>query len=147
PMLPLRLFKSRTFSAANATSFCMTAGLTASAFLTFEYFQLGLGYSPLESGLRLLPWTATVLVVAPCAGALSDRLGRRRLMVVGLAVNALGLAWYATLAGPDLPYFPSILILLLAGIGLAMALPVTPTAIVSAVAMPDIGKASGVNST
>jgi len=147
PMLPLRLFRSTTFTAANAVGFFMIAGLTASAFLTAQFFQLGLGYSPVETGIRLLPWTATPLVVAPLAGALSDRLGRRPVMFVGLILNAVGLGWYSLIAGAGAAYFPSILTLAVAGIGLSMALPVTPTAALGAVAMQDIGKASGVNST
>ncbi|HTU04826.1 MAG TPA: MFS transporter, partial [Trebonia sp.] len=73
PMLPLRLFRVRAFSAANLTAFCMSGAIFSAAFLTAQYFQLGLGYSPLATGLRLLPWTATPMVVAPLAGALADR--------------------------------------------------------------------------
>jgi EmrB/QacA subfamily drug resistance transporter len=147
PMLPLRLFRSVVFASANSAGFFMTASLTASVFLTAQFFQLGLGYSPVETGLRLIPWTASALVVAPPAGALSDRVGRRPVAVLGLVLATLGLGWYATVAGPGTAYFPSILGLTLAGIGIAMALPVIPTAALGAVAMQDIGKASGVNST
>jgi hypothetical protein len=65
PMLPLRLFASRTFADANTTAFLMSATIFAAAFLVVQYFQFALGNSPLSAGLRLLPWTATPLVVAP----------------------------------------------------------------------------------
>jgi hypothetical protein len=63
-----RLFRSRTFTAANAAAFLQSGAIFSAAFLTTEYFQLGLGYGPLATGLRLLPWTATPMVVAPLAG-------------------------------------------------------------------------------
>jgi EmrB/QacA subfamily drug resistance transporter len=87
PMLPLRLFRVRTFSAAGASTFLMSGAIFSAAFLTAQYFQLGLGYSPLGTGLRLLPWTATPMVVAPLAGALADRIGARPLLVGGLRVR------------------------------------------------------------
>ena len=98
PMLPLRLFRVRAFSAANLAAFCMSGAIFSAAFLTAQYFQLGLGYSPLATGLRLLPWTATPMVVAPLAGALADRIGTRPLLVTGLLLQAGGLAWVASMA-------------------------------------------------
>ena len=87
PMLPLRLFASRAFAAANLTAFLMAGSIFAAAFLIAQYFQFGLGYSPLDAGLRLLPWTATPFVVSPIAGLLSERIGRRPLMMAGLVVQ------------------------------------------------------------
>jgi EmrB/QacA subfamily drug resistance transporter len=147
PMLPMRLFRSRTFSAAGATAFFMSGTVTASVFLVAQYFQLALGYPPLEAGLRMMPWTATPLFFAPLGGALSDRVGRRPLMVGGMVLAGVGLAWFARLAGTGVAYWPSMIPLVIAGIGLALALPVTPTAVLSAVAPRDMGKASGVTST
>ncbi|HEY8745387.1 MAG TPA: DHA2 family efflux MFS transporter permease subunit [Chloroflexota bacterium] len=92
PMLPLRLFRSRTFAAANTTAFLMMAALLASAFLIAQYLQVALGNSPLQAGLRFLPMTAMPLVVAPLAGMLSDRIGQRPVMVTGLLLLAAGLA-------------------------------------------------------
>ena len=68
PMLPGRLLRIRAFTAANATGFLQSAALFSAAFLAAQYFQLGLGFSPLGAGLRFLPWTATPVVVAPLAG-------------------------------------------------------------------------------
>ena len=85
----------RAFAAANVTGFMSFGAIMSAAFLTAQYFQLGLGYSPLTAGLRMLPWTATPMIVAPVAGALADRIGTRPLLVVGLALQAAGLAWVA----------------------------------------------------
>jgi EmrB/QacA subfamily drug resistance transporter len=147
PMLPLRLFRSPTFAAANTTGFLMVAALFGAAFLVSQYFQIGLGFSPLGTGVRLLPWTATPIFVAPTAGVLSDRIGRRPVMVAGLLLQGVGLAWLALVATVGVGYGQLVLPLLVAGIGISMALAATPTAVLSAVAPADIGKASGANST
>src|SRR5205823_331963 len=84
-LIPLALFRHRGFSAANGVSFFMYAGLFGTLFLMAQYFQTALGYSPLQAGIRLLPWTATPMVIAPIAGSLADRFGNRPFMVVGLA--------------------------------------------------------------
>jgi hypothetical protein len=57
-----------------------------------------LGYGPLATGLRLLPWTVTPMIVASLTGALADRIGTGPLLVTGLALQAGGLAWFATIA-------------------------------------------------
>jgi EmrB/QacA subfamily drug resistance transporter len=148
PMLPLRLLASRTFSAANAAGFLMSGAIFSAAFLTAQYFQLGLGYSPLATGLRLLPWTATPMVVAPLAGALADRIGTRPLLVTGLLMQAGGLAWVASLAATaGGGYARFVIPLIIAGIGVSMALPTVPTATLSAVPAGDVGRASGVSNT
>jgi EmrB/QacA subfamily drug resistance transporter len=145
PMLPMRMFRSRTFTAANATGFFMSAAQFAAAFLIAQYFQLAVGYSPLETGLRILPWTMTPLFVAPLAGALSDRLGRQPLMLSGMVLQATGILAFALLAG--LGYLPGIVALIVAGVGVSMVLPVAPAAVLSAVAPADMGRASAVSNT
>jgi EmrB/QacA subfamily drug resistance transporter len=149
PMLPLRLFKSRTFSAANAAAFCSSGAVFSAAFLTAQYFQLGLGYSPLATGLRLLPWTATPMVVAPLAGALADRIGNRPLLVAGLLMQGAGLAWVASLAATTAGggYGRFVIPLIIAGVGVSMTLPTAPTAVLGAVPASDVGRASGVSNT
>ncbi|MBV9120077.1 MAG: MFS transporter, partial [Chloroflexi bacterium] len=147
PMLPMWLFRNMSFSAANATGFFMSGSQFAAAFLIAQYFQLALHNSPMQAGLRVLPWTATPLVIAPLAGALSDRIGRRPLMAFGMVLQGAGFLWFALLVGSAVPYGQSIVPLVVAGIGVSMVLPVTPAAVVSAVGPRDMGKASGVNST
>ena len=147
PMLPLRLFKIPTFSAAIATAFLMTGTITSAAFLSSQYFQFGLGYSPLATGLRFLPWTGAPLVVAPLAGILSDRIGARPLIVTGMALQAVGLGWIARVATAGVGYDQLVLPFIVAGVGISMALPTTPTAAMNAVLPADMGKASGVINT
>jgi len=147
PMLPLRLFGSRGFAAANFTGFLMAGAITSAAFLIAQYFQFALHYSPLAAGLRLLPWTATPLVVAPLAGLLSDRIGRRPVLVLGMLLQGIGLAWIAAISKAGASYGPFVIPLIIAGIGVSMAIPIVSTAVLSAVSPRDMGKASGVNST
>src|SRR5262245_11415192 len=78
PMLPMRLFRSRAFSSGNAASFLYSASLYGTVFFMAQFLQTALGHGPLGAGLRLLPWTATLFVVAPIAGALVNRIGERR---------------------------------------------------------------------
>lgn len=147
PMLPLRLFRSRTFAAANATAFLMTAALLAAAFLIAQYLQVVLGNSPLDAGLRFLPMTASPLLVAPLAGLLSDRIGQRPVMVAGLLLLSLGLAWLALVATPGAGYMPLVLPLLLAGVGISMPFATTAAAALGAVSPADLGKAWGAINT
>ena len=147
PMLPLRLFGSRSFAAANLTGFLMAGAIFSAAFLMSQYFQFALGYSPLATGLRLLPWTATPLLIAPLAGVLADRIGARPVLAVGMLLQGVGLAWIAAVAAAGEGYIDLVIPLVIAGVGISMALPVAPTAVLSAVHPQDMGKASGVNST
>jgi EmrB/QacA subfamily drug resistance transporter len=147
PMLPPRLLRVRAFTAANATGFLSLAAITSAAFLMSQFFQLGLGFSPLATGLRFLPWTATPLLVAPVAGRLADRIGARPLMATGMALQAGGLAWVAIEVTAGASYGELVLPLVIAGIGISMAIPTTPTAALDAVPPADIGTASGVQNT
>lgn len=77
PMIPPELFRNRAFAAANGVSFFMYAGLFGTLSLMSQLLQAGLGYSPLQAGLRLLPWTLPPMFIAPIAGTLADRYGNR----------------------------------------------------------------------
>jgi EmrB/QacA subfamily drug resistance transporter len=145
PMLPLRLLRIRAFAAGNATAFLMSGAIFAAGFFVAQYFQFALGYSPLGTGLRLLPWFATPMVVSPVAGALSDRIGRRPMIASGLFLQAAGFAWVAQKASSGGSSVGLVLALLVAGVGISMALPTVPTAVLSAVAPAEMGKASGIS--
>jgi EmrB/QacA subfamily drug resistance transporter len=147
PMIPLGLFRSGSFSAAVAAGFLTGASIYAAAFLTSQYFQLALGDSPLETGLRFLPWTATPLVIAPLAGALSDRVGARLLLVPGLLLQAAGFAWIVALAGSHGSYARYLAPLIIAGVGVSMAIPTASAAALNAVAPSSLGKASAIFNT
>ena len=93
PMLPMRFFRSRAFSATNAVSLAMYFGMFGAIFLLAQFFQTAQHYTPLEAGLRTLPWTAMPIFVAPVAGLLSDRIGARPLMFAGLSLQAAALVF------------------------------------------------------
>jgi EmrB/QacA subfamily drug resistance transporter len=144
PMLPLRLLRIRAFAAGNATGFLMTGSTFSAAFLISQYFQFALGYSPLATGLRLLPWFGTPMLIAPLAGALSDRIGRRPVIATGLLLQAAGFAWVAATASAAGSTLGLVFALLVAGVGVSMALPTVPVAVLSAVQPAEMGKASGI---
>ena len=145
PMLPMRFFASRAFSAGNAATFLLFAALFSAVFFLAQFLQTGLGYSPLEAGVRLVPWTATLFVVAPLAGALADRIGERPLIVAGLALQAVGLFWIAAIAEPGLAFSELLAPSIVTGIGTSMAIPTSANAVIGAVEMDEVGKAAGAN--
>jgi EmrB/QacA subfamily drug resistance transporter len=144
PMVPMRLFQSRAFAAGITASFLFYAAMYGVLFLLPQFLQTALGYGPLGAGLRLLPWTATLFVTAPIAGAVVNKFGERLLVVCGLLMQAFGLGWIAMIASPDLAYSSLIGPLVLAGVGVSMAMPAAQNAILSSVAVGEMGKASGV---
>ena len=147
PMIPLRLFRSRAFSAANAVSFFMYAGLFGAVFLMAQFLQTGLGESPLAAGIRLLPWTATPMVIAPIAGTLADRHGNRPFMILGLALQAIGLGWVALIAGQSVSYAELGVALTVAGVGTSFCFPTVANAVLGSVPPEEAGVASGTNSS
>jgi EmrB/QacA subfamily drug resistance transporter len=147
PMLPMRFFRSRAFSAGNAAIFFTFASLFGAVFFFAQFLQTGLGYGPLGAGLRLLPWTGMLLICAPIAGALADRIGERPFMAGGLALQAVGMAWIALIAEPGLAYGAMVAPLIVAGCGASMAIPAVQSSVVGSVDHAAIGKAAGTNST
>jgi EmrB/QacA subfamily drug resistance transporter len=147
PMLPMRLFRSRAFSAGNATIFFLNASLTGGVFLMAQFLQVGLGHRPLAAGLGMLPWGIAPFLIGPRAGALVDRIGERPLIAGGLVLQTIGLAWISLVAGAHMPYAQLVAPMTVAGVGFSMALPAVTKAVVGGVAMADIGKASGAFST
>jgi len=146
PMLPMSFFRSRAFSAGNGAIFLTLASLFTGVFFFAQFLQTGLHHGPLGAGLRLLPWTATFLTVAPIAGALADRIGERPLMTTGLALEAVGLAWIAIIAEPDMAYSSMLAPFIVAGVGVSMAIPAAQNSVIGSVDPSAIGKAAGVNS-
>jgi EmrB/QacA subfamily drug resistance transporter len=143
PMLPLRFFGNRRFATASGALVLAYFGLFGSLFLLAQYLQAVLGFTAVEAGLGLLPATGAMLVLVPVAGALSDRVGVRPLMAVGLAVEATGLMWLAACASPSSGYARIALGLLLVGAGnAAFAAPVASAAL-GAVRPVEQGQASG----
>lgn len=143
PMLPMHLFRIRAFAAGNGAMLLLTASLFSAVFMLAQYLQISLGYSPLAAGLRFLPWTGALFVVAPLAGALVDRLGAGPLLVAGLTLQGAGLAWVAYNIGQGNPYTDSIVALVIAGCGTSMAIPSGQNMVMNSVPPGYLGKASG----
>jgi EmrB/QacA subfamily drug resistance transporter len=145
PMLPMRFFRNRTFALANIASMLMSFGMFGAIFLLAQFFQTVQGYSPLGSGLRILPWTAMPMIVAPIAGALSDRIPPHRIIGVGLALQAIGLAWIAAVSTPTTPYVDLVLPFALSGIGMGLFFAPIANIVLSSVRSEEEGQASGAN--
>jgi EmrB/QacA subfamily drug resistance transporter len=145
PMLPMRFFRDRTFALANVASMLMSFGMFGAIFLLAQFFQTVQGYSPLGSGLRILPWTAMPMIVAPIAGALSDRIPAHRIIGTGLALQAAGLAWIAAVSTPTTPYVDLIAPFALSGIGMGLFFAPIANIVLSSVRREEEGQASGAN--
>jgi EmrB/QacA subfamily drug resistance transporter len=145
PMVPLRLFRNRTFAAGNATTFLMSGAIFVGAYFVTQEFQFARGYSPVSAGLRLLPFFATPMFISPLAGAIAGKTGLRPVMVLGLALQAAGFTWVCVRGGLGTSWIELTFALLVAGIGISMALPTVPTAVLGAVQPHEMGKASGIN--
>ena len=143
PMLPMRFFQNRVFTLANVASLLMFFGMFGSIFLLSQFFQTVQGYSPIGSGLRILPWTIMPMFVAPIAGALSDRIGGARLMGIGLTLQAGGLGSLAAISTPTTPYWHLVVPFMVSGIGMAMFWAPVANVVLSAVRPEEEGKASG----
>jgi EmrB/QacA subfamily drug resistance transporter len=143
PMLPMRFLRNRAFTLTNVASLFMFFGMFGSIFLLAQFFQTVQGYSPLQAGIRILPWTAMPIFIAPIAGALSDRIGGQRIMGVGLALQAVGIGWIATVSTPTVPYSELVIPFFISGIGMALFFAPVANVILSAVRREEEGQASG----
>ena len=145
PMLPLSMFRSRGFSAANGVSLLMYFGMFGSVFLLVQFFQLVQGLKPFEAGLRTLPWTAMPIFVAPAAGLLVPRIGARPIITAGMALLAGGLAWVAAVITPTVDYAVLVPGFVVSGVGMGLFFAPIANVVLSAVENHEEGKASGAN--
>ncbi|AYG64936.1 MULTISPECIES: MFS transporter [unclassified Rhizobium] len=143
PMVPMRFFRSSAFASGIGSSFFFYASMYGVLFLLPQFLQTAQGHGAFEAGVRLLPWTATLFVVAPFAGKLVNRIGERPLVVGGLILQALGMAWIGLIVAPDLAYAQLVAPMVFAGAGVSMAMPAAQNAVLGSVAGSEIGKASG----
>jgi len=144
PIVPMRLFASRALAAGMSASVLFYAAIYGVLFMLPQFLQTALGYDAFSAGLRVLPWTATLFVTAPIAGAVVNRFGERPLVVTGLLMQAIGLGWIAEIVSPVVAYSALVVPLVLAGVGVSMAMPAAQNAVLSSVAVVEMGKASGV---
>jgi EmrB/QacA subfamily drug resistance transporter len=146
-MIPPRLFRSPVLGAGLAVALLLTASLYGTLFFIAQFFQITRGASPFAAGASMLPWTATLFIVAPIAGSMVRRIGERALVVGGLTLQAGGMVWLSMLARGDASYIAWVLPLAIAGAGISMAMPAAQSAVLGAVEPQDIGKASGLFNT
>jgi EmrB/QacA subfamily drug resistance transporter len=143
PMLSLGLFRRRAFAIGNIASLPYYAAIYGTTFLLAQFLQTAQGHGPLGAGLRILPWTATLFVMAPVAGSLINRLGEKRLVMVGMLMQAAGMGTIALIAAPGLTTLQLALPLMVTGCGGSIAMPAVQNAVLGAVSPGDLGKASG----
>ncbi|WP_308468314.1 MFS transporter [Rathayibacter soli] len=147
PLLPLRLFRDRSFTVANLVGIAFSFGIFGAVFILIQYLQIVQGHTPLEAGVMTMPWTMAPMIVAPLAGLLAPRIGTRLPIVVGLVLLAGALTWIAMTMTRTTPYdelFPAFAV---AGIGMGLVFAPSATAVLANMPPEDHGKASGTNST
>lgn len=147
PLLPLRLFRDRSFSVANIVGLTFSFGIFGSVFILIQFLQIVQGHSPLDAGIETMPWTLAPMVIAPLAGIVAPRVGTRTLIVAGLLFQAIGMFWLAIVMRADVSYPSLIGAFLFAGVGMGLVFAPSSTAVLANVAEPDRAKASGTNST
>jgi EmrB/QacA subfamily drug resistance transporter len=145
PMVPMQLFRNRTFTITNGVSFFMYFGTFGSIFLLTQVLQNVMGYSPFQAGLRMLFWTGASMIVAPIAGILSERYGARNFMAAGLALQASALAWFAATTSTTMTFGQVLPAFVMAGTGMALVFAPSASALLSVVTPAMAGKASGTN--
>ena len=143
PMVDFRFFRSKTFLGANVVAFIVTFSMLATFFFIALYMQNILGYSAVEAGVRFLPSTLMIVLIAPLAGRLTDRVGARPLMVAGLSLATLSLL-LQTRIDVDTGYGLLLPAFILLGIGMALVMSPMSTAAMNAVTPDKAGVASGI---
>jgi EmrB/QacA subfamily drug resistance transporter len=143
PMLPMRLFASRGFTATNIASVLMFFGMFGSIFLLAQFLQTVQHYSPLSAGLRTLPWTGMPIVVSPLAGTIADRVGGKVVVLTGLVLQSIGLAWLAAVSSPTVSYAALVPAFVVSGVGMAMFFAPVATMVLGTVRRDEEGIASG----
>jgi EmrB/QacA subfamily drug resistance transporter len=147
PLIPLRLFRDRSFSVANVVAFGFSFGMFGSVFILIQFLQVVQGASPLQAAYETTPWTMAPMIIAPLAGFIVPRVGTRALIAVGLACQSIALFWLAATMNATVPYTTMLFPFILAGIGMGLVFSPSSTAVLATMREQDRAKASGVNST
>jgi EmrB/QacA subfamily drug resistance transporter len=146
PMLDLRLFRHRGFTAVNLTAMLFSFGMFGSIFFLTQFLQTVQGLSPLAAGIRVLPWTAMAMLLAPVVGMLAERIGGKPLVVTGLLLQATGLTWLALLITPTTPFGDMVVPFVVSGVGMTLFFVPLASLVLGAVPKALEGVASGANS-
>lgn len=136
---------SRRFSLANGVTVCLYASLSGSVFLMSQFFQTVQHASPVVAALRFVPWPAQSLLIAPIVESLAARHGNRRFLIGGMALQTIGLVWFALVVHATTPYWSLLLPLVVSGAGLSCVFPISAAEVMSSVPPERMGVASGVN--
>jgi EmrB/QacA subfamily drug resistance transporter len=147
PLLPLRLFRDRSFSIANIVGLTFSFGVFGAIFILIQFLQIVQGYSPLEAGVLTMPWTMAPMIVAPLAGLVAPRIGTRPLIVAGLVLQATGLYWIAAVTTETVAYSALLPAFIFAGVGMGLVFAPLSTAVLATMVPDDHAKASGTNAT
>jgi EmrB/QacA subfamily drug resistance transporter len=145
PMVPMHLFRGRSFPLVNLSALLMSFGMFGAVFFLSQVFQTVFGDSPLASGLRVLPWTGMPMLVAPVAGILSDRIGGKWIVTAGLGLQAVALGWIASVISASVSYTALLPAFVLGGTGMAMFFAPIANLVLGSVRREQEGIASGVN--
>ncbi|MBX5470548.1 MAG: MFS transporter [Thermoleophilaceae bacterium] len=143
PMVQFSFFRSRSYLGTNVVAFIVSFAMLAMFFFIALYMQNILGYSPLEAGVRFLPSTVMIIITAPIAGRLSDRIGPKPLMVAGLALSAVAL-YLQSRIDVSTSYSDLLPAFVIMGVGMGLTMSPMSTAAMNAVSVDKAGVASGI---
>ena len=147
PLLPLRLFRDRSFAVANIVGLAFSFGMFGSIFILIQFLQVVQGADTLQAAVQTTPWTLAPMVVAPLAGLIAPRVGTRLLIVSGLALETVAMFWLAATMSATVAYTTMLPAFIMAGIGMGLVFAPVSTAVLATMSARDQAKASGTNST
>jgi EmrB/QacA subfamily drug resistance transporter len=145
PLVDIAFLRSRGFGAVNVATLCHSAVVLGAVFLMAQFLQAELGVGSFGAGVRLLPWTGSMMLVAPVAGRLADRFGPRPVMAGGLLLAAAGYAWLGLLSQSPVSYAGLVAPLLIVGVGNSAVFPAVSAAVSTTAGPERVGSAAGVN--
>jgi EmrB/QacA subfamily drug resistance transporter len=146
PMLPVRIFRNRRFTAASGSITAAFFALFGFIFLITQYFQVIRGYSPLEAGIRTLPVACSIAIAAVLAPRVVHRIGTTKVVSTGLVLMAAGFLWVST-ASAATPYLEIVGQMILLGVGLGCTTAPATESIMGSVSLDKAGIGSAVNDT
>ncbi|MFE2285188.1 MFS transporter [Streptomyces sp. NPDC059443] len=147
PLVPPHLYRVRAFMLSNVLALAMYFGVFGSIFFLAQFLQGPMGYSPLEAGLRTLPWTVAPMVAVPLTGLLMTRVGGWLLQAIGCLAQAVALTWLALIARPGVSYGAMVGAMVLAGVGMGLVFAANPATVIGSVEEHEHNLASGMNNT